>query len=120
MAWVRTLPCAAVVFLGHACEGPIEADHAGRRGKGQKADDTTCIPLCKLAHAQRHAAAGEFRHLGYGYMRAWLDDRIAETQGWWRLRQRNHAALLAAEKPPSGAGFLLLSDDVIQPIGETP
>lgn len=48
MAWVKTLPCAArEVGLDSAylCVGEVEADHAGRRGLGQKADDTTTIPL---------------------------------------------------------------------------
>lgn len=62
------------------CDGPIEADHAGRRPMGRKADDSTCIPLCRKHHRERHAMSGYwFRDFDRDDMRRWLDDAIAET-----------------------------------------
>lgn len=93
LAWVHALPCAARSFLGHVCEGPIEADHAGPRPLGRKCDDSEVIALCQLAHRQRHDYAGPFRALSRSDMRAWLDEQIELTQ---RADQLRRAA------PPSG------------------
>ena len=63
LAWVHTQRCMAAELLGpgHVCEGPIEADHAGARPLGRKADDATSIPLCLRAHRERTDFAGAFR-----------------------------------------------------------
>ncbi len=73
MAWIKTLPCAMAqmeqwrlrrehpdgdrllgLWLGPfaftGCRGVIEAHHAGEHGKGQKAPDDTCIPMCRAHH----------------------------------------------------------------------
>ena len=81
MLFVKTLDCRALVTIpGHRCFGPTESDHAGRRGTGQKADDTTCIPLCQQAHRHRHDFAGPFRSWSQARMRRWLEEAIVATQ----------------------------------------
>lgn len=80
LAFVHTLCCAASGMSGHICEGKIEADHAGTRPLGRKADDDTCIALCSLAHRQRTDFAGPFRSFDKARMRQWLDEQIAITR----------------------------------------
>jgi hypothetical protein len=80
MERVRSLPCCAIGVDGHACDGPMEADHAGARPLGRKASDTTCIPLCRLAHRQRTDFSGPFRSWDKDRMRDWLATKIEETQ----------------------------------------
>jgi hypothetical protein len=50
MLRVKHQPCLMRGVWG-SCEGRVEADHAGRRGAGPKAHDSTCIPLCHCARA---------------------------------------------------------------------
>lgn len=78
MGWVKQQPCAAR-HLG-PCDGVIEADHAGRRGIGQKADDRTCIPLCTRHHRARTDWTGVFKTWTQTTMRAWLELEIARAQ----------------------------------------
>ncbi len=80
MLFVKTLPCAAAIVEGHVCEGPIEADHAGERGFGQKAHDSTVIPMCQLAHRQRTDFSGPFKTWNQARMREFLVGRIVQTQ----------------------------------------
>lgn len=81
MAAVKRLRCwAARTVPGHHCQGPIEADHAGRRPVGRKASDATVLPVCTLAHRQRTDHSGPFRSWTRPEMRQWLDDGIADTQ----------------------------------------
>lgn len=75
MAWIKTQPCM-LAYVGE-CDGPVEADHAGRRGLGQKADDRTCVPLCRGHHRWRHDGIGWW--LGRTQRPA-LDEWIAELQ----------------------------------------
>ena len=86
LAFVHTLSCAASGIDGHVCEGRIEADHAGRRPLGRKADDRTTIALCSLAHRQRTDFAGPFRSWDGARMRTWLDEQIAITQAAYERR----------------------------------
>lgn len=91
---VKRLRCCARTMGAWAglCEGPIEADHAGIRPLGRKADDVTCIPLCTRHHRERTDHAGVFRHWSSGQMRTWLDERIKDTQtAVLRLRQDGEA-----------------------------
>ena len=83
LAWVHTLTCAASGLNGHVCEGPIEADHVGPRPLGRKADDTTCIALCLLAHRQRTDHAGPFRAFTRDDMRRWVAEQLAITAAAW-------------------------------------
>lgn len=81
MLFVKTLPCAAFgVSAEYQCDGPIEADHAGERGLGQKSPDSTCIPLCSSHHRHRHNVSGAFAGWSRERMRAWLNQRICVTQ----------------------------------------
>lgn len=82
MVWVRRQTCCAS-YLG-VCRGPVEADHAGRRGVGRKADDTTCIPLCRYHHRCRGSFSGVFRVWDKARMRNWLDAMIK----WYQIRWR--------------------------------
>jgi hypothetical protein len=75
---VHDLPCCARDLS--PCFGPIEADHAGRRPMGRKADDDTCISLCVGHHRQRTDFSGPFKHWKGEEMRLWLDEKIAETR----------------------------------------
>jgi hypothetical protein len=61
------------------CIGPVEADHAGTRPIGRKADDRSCIPLCNHHHRQRGDFAGPFRSWDKARMRQWLDECIKAT-----------------------------------------
>ena len=47
-AAVRALPCYQ---CGHPA--PSEPDHMGARGYGQKAPDSTCVPMCRVCHRAR-------------------------------------------------------------------
>ena len=78
MGAVHRLPCCARHLS--LCSGPIEADHAGIRPLGRKADDATCISLCRLHHRQRHDFGGPFLLWDRHIMRQWLDEQIAATQ----------------------------------------
>lgn len=101
MGWVKRQVCmvsilAPMLFMRAGkilglkttsrCSGPIEADHMGARGMGQKADDRTCVPMCSNHHRERHAHAGTFFHLNRDEMRAWRTEAIAITQAGWENR----------------------------------
>jgi hypothetical protein len=85
---VHRLPCCALELPGHVCSGPLEAHHAGPRSNGasEKADDDTCIPMCKRSHTSLHAAArmpdgvAFFRTCGGPGLRAWEDRHIEATR----------------------------------------
>jgi len=81
MLAVKRLACAARdLSMFHPCEGVIEADHAGRRPLGRKCDDRETIPLCTEHHRQRTDFSGAFRKWNGSQMRAWLDEKIQDTQ----------------------------------------
>lgn len=54
IAWVKTQWC--IVCSDH----PVDAHHAGVRGLGRKADDSTCVALCPEHHRQWHDCSGYF------------------------------------------------------------
>jgi hypothetical protein len=81
MLFVKRLPCSAIAIDADSkCEGPIEADHAGRRGIGQKAHDSTVIPMCSKHHRERHSFSGAFKTWDQDKMRTWLAQRVWLTQ----------------------------------------
>lgn len=99
MGWVRRQPCIVrelppsgfltVPELNpHTtpCYGRVEADHAGDRAFGQKADDATCIPMCRGHHRERTDHAGTFSPLTRDELRAWRIAAIERTQAAWRNR----------------------------------
>ncbi len=77
---------AGAVAWHTPCAGDIEADHAGRRGIGQKASDATCIPLCRQHHRERTDHTGAWRGMNQAQARAFLIDAIAYTQSVARRR----------------------------------
>lgn len=66
--------------LPTCCEGHVQADHAGVRGLGQKADDSTCIPLCRKHHRERTDYAETFYDWDGADMRVWCDWAIEKTR----------------------------------------
>lgn len=85
MMWVKRQPCAAHRLVPDLCEacacyGEVQADHAGRRGMGQKADDRTCIPLCRRHHDCRSSFSGPFKGWTQDQMRAWIADTVRDTR----------------------------------------
>ena len=78
MLRVKELPCAA--WLMSPCGGVVEADHAGRRGLGQKCPDNETIPICTTHHRERTDFSGAFKDWDQSMMRAWLASEIAATQ----------------------------------------
>lgn len=85
MLLVKQLPCVFHASHPAACEGPVEADHAGRRPLGRKANDDTCIPLCRSHHRDRTDARNFFAGISAPLMRRWCDRMIAQTQDAVRL-----------------------------------
>lgn len=80
MKWIKRRPCCARILAETTCYGPVEADHAGKRGVGQKADDRTCIPLCRKHHQERNDFHGAFKTWNHDQMRQWLDANIERHQ----------------------------------------
>ena len=78
MMWVKSLPCLLRGFS--PCSGVVEADHAGDRAFGQKADDRTCIPLCTRHHRERHDSMGLFRGRTKEWKREWRHAAIRGIQ----------------------------------------
>ena len=82
MGWIKQQRCAIGMMLAPGvlfrfpCNGPIEADHAGRRGLGQKADDDSCIPLCRQHHGDRHDRRGIWDTMSMADQRTFLDATI--------------------------------------------
>ena len=104
MLWTKAQPCCAYdlvrlldggfrlhLIIG-PCAGPVEADHAGRRGRGRKADDDTVIPLCVRHHREPGLDALLYGLLKRGAMRE-AKDRIISRQ-----RGRYAAHLLTAAR----------------------
>lgn len=75
MLWCKRMPCLMRGVWG-TCSGPVEADHAGPRPLGQKAHDSTVIPLCH----QHHMAERFPRSWLQAQRRAWLHAAIVYTQ----------------------------------------
>jgi hypothetical protein len=90
MLWVKTLPCFARdigIDTGRPCGGVVEADHAGRRGLGQKCSDDQTIPLCTEHHRQRTDFSGAFKSWTKDRMRYWLEASISLVQELWKERK---------------------------------
>lgn len=78
--WVRSRYCLLTPVGG--CDGPVEAHHAGRdRGMGQRADDSTAVPLCHRHHVcDWHGATGAFKGWSRAQRRAWADWAVERTR----------------------------------------
>lgn len=102
MGWTKQQPCmvrvmppqfftsspAARTRPATPCYGEVEADHMGDRGLGQKADDTTTVPMCTGHHAERTDHRGAFRTLNREEVRTWRALAIAHTQAEWAARSQ--------------------------------
>lgn len=90
MRWTKRQPCIVRHMppsdVRTLCLGPVEADHMGARGMGQKADDSTCVPMCQGHHRERHDHAGTFRPLTKAELRVWRAQAIEHTQTEWGKR----------------------------------
>lgn len=89
MLWVKSLSCAVLEFwmpweheIG-TCDGPIQADHMGRRGIGQKAADDTCAPMCRRHHRERTDHSGVFRHATREQAREWCAGVVRDIREIW-------------------------------------
>jgi hypothetical protein len=97
MLAVKQLPCCAK-NLGprvwtRCTPGPIHAHHAGYRGVGQKADDTSCIPLCWFHHASWHDCCGPFNGWTHDQRADWAAAQILATQHAVSLRRDRGTAI---------------------------
>jgi hypothetical protein len=95
MMWIKRWSCCARPFATTPCHGQVQADHAGRRGWGQKADDQTCIPLCRRHHRERDHFHGTFKTWDHDRMRQWLDLMAA----WYQKAYRRGSPELHVEIP---------------------
>lgn len=101
MLWTKRQPCMvrelppflfvgtpeqAAQYKATPCSGRVEADHMGERGMGQKADDSTVVPMCKHHHAERHNHKGVFFTLTKPELRAWRAQAIERAQAAWSKR----------------------------------
>ena len=101
MRWTKRCPCMVrelppFLFVGDAaraaeykltpCSGRVEADHMGERGMGQKADDSTVVPMCRGHHGERHDHKGVFHVLTKPELRAWRAQAIERSQAAWSNR----------------------------------
>ena len=75
------------------CSGPLEANHLGARGLGQKSHDDESAIFCRLHHRDWTDLCGPFSPslMSREERRAWADERITETQAAY------HAFVEAAE-----------------------
>lgn len=92
MLWIKHQPCCATGMDPRldtgSCDGPVEADHAGQRGLSHKADDSTCIPLCRRHHREPGLGSILYGQLARGELRQWKDARIAYYRRCWALEIR--------------------------------
>lgn len=76
---VRSLPCV-LQASGEGCVYPLEVDHLGQRGLGQKSSDRETGPLCRKHHRERTDRTGYFKGWSNERMREWCDQVIKLTQ----------------------------------------
>lgn len=86
MLWIKQQRCCA--RHSSDCDGPVEADHAGRRPTGRKSGDRSCIPLCTLHHMQRGSFSGVFRTWNQAMMRAWLEGHVLAYRAQFEQEMR--------------------------------
>lgn len=82
-AFIRSLPCMCCEIVSEKQATPTEAAHIGEvRGFGQKAPDSTCVPLCR-----RHHKGGPLAHhdLGKRFFVVWRIDREQTIKRFQKL-----------------------------------
>lgn len=90
MGWVKQQTCVLHNVDGAGwCGGGspfADADHAGERAGWRRADDDTCIALCKRHHRDRTERRGYFATWPWDRMRSWCDEQITKMReryaGW--------------------------------------
>ena len=92
LAWVRTQPCSVCAAPGpnhahHHTDGKTSVDQprsrnalGGKRGRGQKADDTETMALCFKHHRQLHDFTGYFASFDNAQRRVWQDEQVRDHQ----------------------------------------
>lgn len=84
MRFIRWCSCALKDAKDATCNGHTEADHQGVRPLGQKAPDTTCVPMCVRHHRHRTDLVGYFKGWDAARMRAWCDQKIHFYQNLYK------------------------------------
>jgi hypothetical protein len=79
LRWIRSWPC-----LVCSTRRRIEAAHTGPHGIGQKASDTSCIPLCAEHHAELHRGVLDFQER----YRIEIPDVVAMFNAMWGARKK--------------------------------
>lgn len=77
LKFITEQPCLITAQMGGVCGGKVEAHHAGDHGFGQKADDSTAVPLCNFHHLYGPCAV---HVLGKRFWKFWELDRDAEIK----------------------------------------
>ena len=93
--WIRRQPCCC-----QPCVAQSEAHHSTfgstqpfdenpsalqrGRGKGQKAHDSWCMPLCLRHHGQIHGLSGFFRDFDAAMLREWQTERVREHRAMYQ------------------------------------
>jgi len=82
LMFVRCLPCR--MQMHDPCFGGVEAHHAGRdRGMGQRAHDSTAVPLCRKHHQCYHSLSGPFKTFKKQERRDWCAKQIDYVRQRW-------------------------------------
>lgn len=84
MAFVRDLRCCSCGKYP-----PSDPQHAGIGGQSIRADDTSCIPMCRPCHRAFERNHGKFKDWRKPQLRAWNAARIAETHEIFRTAFHN-------------------------------
>lgn len=103
MAIVRSLPCVlAGIEQAGPCSGPIEVDHVGDRGLGQKSSDREVCPMCQGHHRARTDSTGYFANRSKDERARWRRWAIAKTAQMVALKlSQNPARHTAPEGEPT-------------------
>jgi hypothetical protein len=80
-AWIRTQPCCSPAPPSYH-DGPIDPHHTGKRAMGRKADDDTCVPLCRRCHdawdePDFSTSTGPFHGWTREQKREWAAEQVA-------------------------------------------
>lgn len=87
-SWCKQQPCYLRGVDGAGpCIGGVDPDHMGLDkgdtpgpGLGLKADDRTCVPMCRGHHDDRHAGRGYFEGMSKDDKRVFRLAAISKTQ----------------------------------------
>jgi hypothetical protein len=93
--WCHLQPCVLGNVAGaQPCRyigGMPEANHAGKRPKGRKADDDTCLPMCNRHHEDYTLHLHFFAARPDGWRDAWRAQQIAIVQAAYKVRDEGRA-----------------------------